>query len=70
MHQHGIILFWSNQDRASVDEVAALPGCMAHEDGQESTLGNIKDAVQSWIDRAQESGRHVPEAKRERLILT
>ena len=46
-----------------------LPGCMAHGDDQESALQNIKDAMEFWIERAQELGRPVPQPKGERLML-
>ena len=68
MHKYEIILYWRNEDRAFVAEAPELPGGMAHGDHQESALGNIKDAMQFWIDRAQELGRPVPEPKRERLM--
>ena len=34
-----------------------------------SALGNVKDAIRFWIDRAGELGRPVPEPKGERLML-
>ena len=69
MYKYEIILYWSNEDEAFVAEVPELPGCMAHGDDQETALGNIKDAMQFWIDRARELGRPVPEPKGERLML-
>jgi len=30
---------------------------MAHGDDQEAALGNIKEAIKFWIDRARELGR-------------
>lgn len=70
MHKYEIILHWSSEDQTFVAEVPELPGCTAHGDDQEAALGNIKDAIQCWIDRARELGRSVPEAKGERLMLT
>ena len=69
MHKYEIILYWSNEDEVFVKEAPALPGCIAHGDDQESALRNIKDAMQFWIERAQELGRPVPEPKGERLML-
>ena len=63
------ILYWSNEDQVFVAEAPELPGCMAHGDDQKTALGNIKDAMQCWIDRARELGRPVPEPKGERLML-
>ena len=69
MHKYEIILYWSNDDQAFVAEVPELPGCMAHGSDQETALQNVKDAMQFWIERAQELGRSVPEPKGERLML-
>ena len=69
MHKYEIILYWSNEDEVFIAEVPELPGCMAHGDDQESALRNVKDAMQFWIERAQELGRFVPEPKGERLML-
>ena len=69
MHKYEIILYWSNEDEAFIAEVPELPGCMAHGDDQEDALRNIKDAMQLWIDTAQELGRPVPQPKGERLML-
>ena len=69
MHKYEIILYWSNEDEVFVAETPELPGCTAHGDDQESALRNIKDAMQFWIERAQELGRPVPEPKGERLML-
>ena len=69
MHKYEIILYWSNEDQAFIAEVPELPGCMAHGDDHETALRNIKDAMQLWIDRAQELGRAVPQPKGERLML-
>ena len=70
MHEHEINLYWSNEDQAFIAEVPELPGCMAHGDDQEAALRNINDAMQFWIERAQELGRPVPQPKGERLMLT
>ena len=69
MHKYEIILYWSNENQVFIAEVPELPGCMAHGDDQESALRNIKDAMQFWIERAEELGRLVPEPKGERLML-
>lgn len=69
MHKYEIILYWSNEDQVFVAEVPELPGCMAHGDDQELALRNINDAMQFWVDRAQELGRPVSEPKGERLNL-
>jgi predicted RNase H-like HicB family nuclease len=69
MHKYEIILYWSNGDGAFIAEVPELPGCMAHGNTQEAALANANDAIQLWIDTAQEFGDPVPEPKGERLML-
>jgi len=68
MHKYEIIIYWSNEDNIFVAEVPELPGCMAHGDTQASALANANEAIQLWIDTAQEDGVPVPEPKGERLM--
>lgn len=68
-HKYEIIIYWSNEDQAYVTEVPELPGCMAHGDTHESALANANEAIQLWIDTAQEFGDPVPEPKGQRLML-
>ena len=68
MLPYEIILYWSAEDRVFVAEAPELPGCMAHGDTQEAALTSIKQAMQLWIDTAQEFGDPVPEPKGRRLM--
>lgn len=68
MVKHKIIIFWSQADQVFVAEAPELPGCRAHADTQESALTNAKEAVQLWVDTAQEFGDPVPEPKGCRLM--
>ncbi len=69
MYKYEIILYWSNEDQAFIAEVPELPGCMAHGQTQEAALTNVNEAIQLWIDTAQEFGDPVPKPKGERLML-
>ena len=69
MFKYAIILNWSNEDRVFIAVAPELPWCMAHGSDQETALRNIKDAMQFWIETAQELGRPVPEPNGERLML-
>ncbi len=69
MYKYEIIIYWSNEDQAFIAEVPELPGCMAHGQTQEAALKNVNEAIQLWIDTAQEFGDPVPEPKGERLML-
>ena len=69
MHKYEIIIYWSNEDEVFIAEVPELPGCIAHGDTQAAALANANDAIQLWIDTAEEFGDPVPEPKGQRLML-
>ena len=67
MHKYEIIIYWSDEDKAFIAEVPELPGCTAHGSSPDSALANCQEAIELWIDTAQEFGRTVPEPKGRRL---
>jgi predicted RNase H-like HicB family nuclease len=67
--KHEIILYWSNEDSLFIAEVPELAGCIAHGDSQEAALASVKEAMQLWIDTAQEFGDPIPVPKGRRLML-
>ncbi|MDQ2921156.1 MAG: type II toxin-antitoxin system HicB family antitoxin [Acidobacteriota bacterium] len=69
MHKYEVIIYWSNEDEVFVAEVPELPGCMAHGDTKAEALASADEAIQLWIDTAQEFGDPIPEAKGQRLML-
>ena len=69
MHKYEIIIYWSREDEVFVAEVPELPGCMAHGNTQQEALTNASEAIQLWIDTAEEFGDPVPEPKEQRLIF-
>ena len=64
-----IVLYWSAEDGVFVAEVPELAGCMAHGDSQEAALASVKEAMQLWIDTANEFGDPIPVSKGRRLML-
>ena len=68
MFKYETIIYWSEEDQAYLAEVPELIGCAAHGNSYESALANIQEAIQLWIDTAQEFGDVVPEAKGRRLM--
>ncbi len=44
--------------------VPDLPGCMSDGETPEEALGNVRDAIQAWIEMARELGHAVPEPSR------
>jgi predicted RNase H-like HicB family nuclease len=41
-------------------EVPALPGCITEGDNMEEVLANLKDAIEGWLDVA--NNKHLPES--------
>ena len=69
MHKYEIIIYWSNEDQTFIAVVPELPGCMTHGDTQAAALANANEAIQLWVDTANEFGDPVPEPKGQRLML-
>lgn len=69
MDKYEVIIYWSNEDKVFVTEVPELPGCMAHGDTKAEALASAYEAIQLWIDTAQEFGDPVPEPKGPRPML-
>jgi predicted RNase H-like HicB family nuclease len=69
MHKYEIIIYRSSEDQIFIAEVPELPGCIAHGGTQAAALENANEAIQLWIDTANEFGDPVPEPKGQRLML-
>lgn len=69
MHKYEIIIYWSREDQVFVAEVPELPGCLAHGDTQQEALAHANEAIQLWIDTAQEFGDSIPKPKEQRLMF-
>ena len=69
MLKYEIIIYWSNVDDVYVADVPELPGCMAHGDTYEEALKSITEAMDFWIEVAQERKEKVHEQKGDRLYF-
>lgn len=69
MYKYELIIYWSDEDQVFIAELPELPGCMAHGESQELALKNAQEAIQLWIDTANEFGEPVPVPKGRRLML-
>ena len=67
-NRYEVIIFWSDEDRAFLADVPELPGCIAHGATHEEALGNAQEAIQLWIDTAEEDGREIPQPKGRCLV--
>jgi len=68
MYKYETIIFWSNDDQVFIADVPELPGCMAHGASPDEALANAQEAMQLWLDTAQEFGDLIPEPKGRRLV--
>ena len=69
MYKYEVIIYWSDEDQVFIAELPELPGGMAHGESQELALKNAQEAIQLWIDTANEFGEPVPVPKGRRLML-
>ena len=60
MNKYKIIIYWSEEDQVFIAEVPELPGCMTHGETQATALTNAREAIQAWIDTANEFGDPIP----------
>ena len=67
-NRYEIIIFWSDEDAAFVADVPELPGCLAHGSSHAEALANAEEAIQLWVEMADELGRPIPQPKGRRLL--
>lgn len=58
-----VILYPDHEDGGWIAEVPSLPGCLSQGDTREEAITNVRDAIETWIDGAQQTGMEVPEDK-------
>lgn len=61
--KYEVIIWWSRQDDCFVVEIPELPGCMTHGDTYAEAVMRAEEAMQAWIETAQEDGEEVPEPR-------
>lgn len=69
MNKYEVDIYWSAEDDAYVAEAPELPGCLAHGATREEALANAQEAIQLWLDTANEFGDPIPEP-RGRLVIS
>ncbi len=68
-YRYELILYWSDQDQAFVVDVPELPGCSAHGASHQEALDNVYQAIDLWIETAEEYGDPIPVPKGRRLLV-
>ncbi len=52
------IIYPDHEDGGWVAEVPSLPGCVSQGETREEAIRNIREAIDTWIDGAEETGTH------------
>lgn len=55
-----LIIDWSDDDQCYVVKVPDLPGCMAHGKTRQQAVKMAEEAIELWIETAEEDGVSVP----------
>jgi len=55
------VLLRPGEDGYIVAECPSLPGCISQGKTEEEALANIREAIELWIEDAQEHGEPIPE---------
>jgi predicted RNase H-like HicB family nuclease len=61
-NEYPIVVLWSDENDAFIADVPDLPYCSAHGDTPETALGDVRIAMQAWLDTACELGKPIPHA--------
>jgi len=67
MQKYEIVIYWDDLDKIFVAEVPELAGCLAHGKTQIDAVKNINEAVELWLETAQEFGDEIPEPRQRKL---
>jgi predicted RNase H-like HicB family nuclease len=59
-----MIIWWSDEDAASVVKVPELAGCMAHGKTRPEAIRQAEAAIRLWIKTAKEDGVEIPRPRR------
>jgi len=63
MTHYAIIVFWSDEDDASVADVPDLKSCSAFGATPEEAVAEVRVAMEAWLAAARDAGHPVPEAR-------
>jgi predicted RNase H-like HicB family nuclease len=58
--RYHIDIFWSEEDACWIADVPDLKSCSAHGDTPAEAVGNVQDAIQGWLEVAEERGFPIP----------
>jgi predicted RNase H-like HicB family nuclease len=67
MHGYATEIFYSDDDEGYIAVVPGLPGCSAFGETEEAALREVRIAVDLWLEKAKNEGRHIPGEGKEPL---
>ncbi len=56
-----VLIYPDVEDGGWVCEVPSLPGCVSQGATKEEALRNVQDAIEAWVEAAQQLGREIPQ---------
>lgn len=63
-----VIIFADEAGNGYVVECPSLPGCISQGDSWDEAVANIKEAIELWIEDAQEYGELIPPNSRLQIV--
>ncbi|HEX8234993.1 MAG TPA: type II toxin-antitoxin system HicB family antitoxin [Abditibacteriaceae bacterium] len=64
-HKYETVIWWSEEDQLFLAKAPELPGCMAHGETRDEAWREIHNAMDLWLEVAQEHGDPIPQPKGE-----
>jgi predicted RNase H-like HicB family nuclease len=66
LRKYRVEIYWSAEDDLYLAEVPELPGCLTHGETITEAARNAEEAIEGWLETAQNLGRPIPEPVVER----
>ncbi|MFA6226159.1 MAG: type II toxin-antitoxin system HicB family antitoxin [Methanoregula sp.] len=60
MHNYALEIFYRDENEGFIDLAPELPGCPAFGETGEMTLGELRIAIDLWLETAKTLGRTIP----------
>jgi predicted RNase H-like HicB family nuclease len=68
MHKYTLEIFYSDEDEGFIGLVPELPVCTAFGETEETTLCELKNAIELWLETAKKVGRAIPKPEGKELL--
>ena len=68
MYKYAIEIFYSEDDEGYIAVVPELRGCSAFGETEEKALGEVKIAIELWLETAKKSGKYIPQPHGKELL--